>query len=263
MPKELTYKQLKKNCDPKSFDFKTTKELDGFNDTIGQKRALKALEFGLRVKTKGFNIFVSGISGIGKTGFVKKVAQKIAETEQIPPDLCYVYNFDDPKFPKKLILPSGFGKIFKDEMADLINYLTDDLPKIFNSKDYEERKLQIIQKYQTKKDKIIQDITLQAQEQNFSVKSKNSGIYFMPMIDGQVISEEQFDSLPQEQKDIITKNSLVMQNHASEIMSELKDYEKSMNKEIDTLDYSIGLFEVGRQMSNLFDKYSAYENVVN
>lgn len=263
MPKELTYKQLKKNCDPKSFDFKTTKELDGFDDTIGQKRALKALEFGLRVKTKGFNIFVSGISGIGKTGFVKKVAQKIADTEKIPPDLCYVYNFDDPKFPKKLILPAGFGKIFKDEMAELINYLTDDLPKVFNSKDYEERKLQIIQKYQDKKDKIIQDITVQAQEQNFSVKSKNSGIYFMPMIDGQVISEEQFDSLPQEQKDIITKNSLIMQNHASEIMSELKDYEKSMNKEIDALDYSIGLFEVGRQMSNLFDKYSEHENVVN
>lgn len=262
MAKELTYKQLKKIFDPKEFNFKTTKELDRFDDVIGQRRALKALEFGLRVKNKGFNIFVSGLNDIGKTDFVKSVAQKIADHEQIPPDLCYVYNFEDPKFPKKLILPAGYARFFKDEMDELINYLLEDLPKAFNSKEYEEKKAEIMQKYQEEKDKVVQQVSQQAKEQNFSVKSKNSGIYFMPMINGEVISEEQFDNLSQEQKDIITKNSLVMQNRASEIMSVLKTYEKNMNKEIEALDYSIGLFEVGRYINNLFSKYSEYENVI-
>jgi Predicted ATP-dependent protease len=263
MAKELSYKQLKKKCDPKQFNFKTTKELEGFDGVVGQKRALKALEFGLRVKNKGFNIFVSGLPGTGKTDFVRNVAQNIADSEPIPPDLCYVYNFKEPKFPKKLVLPSGYGRFFKDEMDELINYLLEDLPKAFNAKDYEEKRIDIIQKYQDKRDKILKQVSDEARQQNFSVKTKNSGIYFMPMIDGEIISEEQFENLPQDQKDTITKNSLLMQNKASEVMGLLKTCDKNMRKEIEALDYSIGLFEVGRYLNNLFTKYAEYSNVVN
>ena len=250
--KELTYKQLKNFCDARDFDFKTTKELEGFDEVIGQERALEALKFGLRVKNKGFNIFVSGLPGTGKTEFIKNTAQKIAETEKIPDDICYVYNFSDSKFPKILTLPAGYGKVFRNEMEELINYLRDDLPKVFSAKSYELKKADIIKK-----------VSEQAQKRGFCVKLKSDVIFFMPMVDDEIISEEQFENLPQEQKDLITKNSLVMQNHANEIMNILKANEKNMNTEIEALEYSIGLFEIGRYLNDLFDKYGEYNCVVN
>ena len=261
--KELTYKQLKNFCDARDFDFKTTKELEGFDEVIGQERALEALKFGLRVKNKGFNIFVSGLPGTGKTEFIKNTAQKIAETEKIPDDICYVYNFSDSKFPKILTLPAGYGKVFRNEMEELINYLRDDLPKVFTAKSYELKKADIIKKYQDKKDILIKKVSEQAQKRGFCVKLKSDVIFFMPMVDDEIISEEQFENLPQEQKDLITKNSLVMQNHANEIMNILKANEKNMNTEIEALEYSIGLFEIGRYLNDLFDKYGEYNCVVN
>ena len=261
--KELTYKQLKNFCDARDFDFKTTKELEGFDEVIGQERALEALKFGLRVKNKGFNIFVSGLPGTGKTEFIKNTAQKIAETEKIPDDICYVYNFSDSKFPKILTLPAGYGKVFRNEMEELINYLRDDLPKVFTAKSYELKKADIIKKYQDKKDILIKKVSEQAQKRGFCVKLKSDVIFFMPMVDGEIISEEQFENLPQEQKDLITKNSLVMQNHANEVMNILKANEKNMNTEIEALEYSIGLFEIGRYLNDLFDKYGEYNCVVN
>ena len=261
--KELTYKQLKNFCDAREFDFKTTKELEGFDEVIGQERALEALKFGLRVKNKGFNIFVSGLPGTGKTEFIKNTAQKIAETEKIPDDICYVYNFSEPKFPKILTLPAGYGKVFRNEMEELINYLRDDLPKVFSAKSYELKKADIIKKYQDKKDILIKKVSEQAQKRGFCVKLKSDVIFFMPMVDDEIISEEQFENLPQEQKDLITKNSLVMQNHANEIMNILKANEKNMNTEIEALEYSIGLFEIGRYLNDLFDKYGEYNCVVN
>lgn len=261
--KELTYKQLKNFCDARDFDFKTTKELEGFDEVIGQERALEALKFGLRVKNKGFNIFVSGLPGTGKTEFIKNTAQKIAETEKIPDDICYVYNFSDSKFPKILTLPAGYGKVFRNEMEELINYLRDDLPKVFTAKSYELKKADIIKKYQDKKDILIKKVSEQAQKRGFCVKLKSDVIFFMPMVDDEIISEEQFENLPQEQKDLITKNSLVMQNHANEVMNILKANEKNMNTEIEALEYSIGLFEIGRYLNDLFDKYGEYNCVVN
>lgn len=261
--KELTYKQLKNFCDARDFDFKTTKELEGFDEVIGQERALEALKFGLRVKNKGFNIFVSGLPGTGKTEFIKNTAQKIAETEKIPDDICYVYNFSDSKFPKILTLPAGYGKVFRNEMEELINYLRDDLPKVFSAKSYELKKADIIKKYQDKKDILIKKVSEQAQKRGFCVKLKSDVIFFMPMVDDEIISEEQFENLPQEQKDLITKNSLVMQNHANEVMNILKANEKNMNTEIEALEYSIGLFEIGRYLNDLFDKYGEYNCVVN
>ena len=261
--KELTYKQLKNFCDARDFDFKTTKELEGFDEVIGQERALEALKFGLRVKNKGFNIFVSGVPGTGKTEFVKNIAQKVAETEKIPEDLCYVYNFSDAKFPKILTMPAGYGKIFRNEMDELISYLRDDLPKVFTSKDYDEKKATILQKYRDKKDKLIKKVSEQARTRNFCVKCKSDVIFFMPMVNGEIISEEQFANLPQKEKDVITKNSLVMQNKANEITNVLKIHDKNMNTEIEALDYSIGLFEIGRYLNSLFEKYSEYAGVIN
>ncbi|MCL1786885.1 MAG: AAA family ATPase, partial [Defluviitaleaceae bacterium] len=75
--KELTWQELKYFCDAKDIDttHSPSKEL------IGQERAAEALEFGLRMKEKGYNIYVCGSTGTGRTTFSLEYAKKIAETE--------------------------------------------------------------------------------------------------------------------------------------------------------------------------------------
>ncbi len=262
MADELKYSKLKSFCDPKKLGFKFISEIDASSDIIGQNVASEALEFGLKIKSKGYNIFVSGIPGTGKTTFTKKYAKEIAKTEPTPEDLCYVYNFENPKNPKLLKFPAGLGKKFKDDFDEVINVLSIEIPKAFVSEDYETEKDKIIKSYQEKRDDIIKEMTEEAKKYEFGVKTTNSGMYFLPIIDGQTISEEDFDSLTDAQKDKISEKSEIVQEKASEIMQVIKEYEKDTKKEIDDIEYTTGLFIVGRFFGTLQESYTLNEDVI-
>ena len=182
--RELHYCELQGRISPDSLGFRTTAELEPFEGIIGQERAAAALNFGLNVKMRGYNIFVCGAAGTGKTSFARKFATDTARAEPTPRDLCYVYNFENPKCPRVLTLPPGEGKVFRDKMEELINLLQNELPKLFGNKDFESRKAELVKVYQDHRDGIIKGMTEEAKENNFGVKSTNSGIYFMPIVEG-------------------------------------------------------------------------------
>ena len=110
---ELQYTQLKNSCFPNDLPFQTTAELEPLEGIIGQERAVKAFEFGLAVKMKGYNIYMSGPSGTGKTTYARCSTEKLAAGEPVPSDWCYVYNFKNPKEPVALSFVAGKGKKFK------------------------------------------------------------------------------------------------------------------------------------------------------
>ena len=254
---ELKWNQLKY--------FWNAKEMtdDGYDPgLIGQARASEALTLGLIMKKRGYNIYITGPAGAGRTTFAKKFAQNIACKEPTPPDLLYVYNFENPKCPKILQLPPGLGQALTDQMNELLNRLTNELPKSFANREFEAKKNEIVKVYHNKRDEIIREITIEAKEQEFGVKNTNSGIYFMPIIDGEVISEEQYDELSQEQRDSISKNSETIQKKAAEAMRQIKDYEKNTRKEVENLEYSIGLFTVGHHINAVMEAYSDEPQIV-
>ena len=117
---ELSYKDLKLTFPENLFHFDTTEELTPIQSGIGQDRGIKALEFGLQVDVKGYNIFIEGPSGVGKTMYTKNYLNKIAPKKKVPSDWCYIYNFDNPNEPIAVSLPAGQGKEFKDAMDGFI-----------------------------------------------------------------------------------------------------------------------------------------------
>ena len=119
--KELSYTQLKKECNPNVFSFKTTKEVEPYKGIIGQERGIKALEFGVNIDVKGYNIYIEGSSGIGKTRYAKQYLKKIATSKLTPDDWMYLYNFENTNEPIAVSLPAGQGKKFKDEMEAFTN----------------------------------------------------------------------------------------------------------------------------------------------
>ena len=110
---ELTAKDLKDICNPDLFKFETTKELVDTTDLVyGQERGIKALEFGVGIDIKGYNLYLEGPSGVGKTMYTKKFLKQKAEKEKVPNDWVYIYNFENPNEPIAVSFPAGQGKIF-------------------------------------------------------------------------------------------------------------------------------------------------------
>ncbi|MCL2286178.1 MAG: AAA family ATPase [Firmicutes bacterium] len=250
--KELSWKELKYFCKAKNIDIVPNPS----NELIGQQRAAEALSFGLQMKEKGYNIYVCGSAGTGRTTFAMEYAKKLAATEPVPPDLCYVYNFENPKCPKLLRLPAGMGKRLKKDMAELVDRLSAEIPKVFADRDYEQKKNSIVRILKSKQEEIIKDMTEEARKSDFEVKNSNSGLFFLPIINGEVINEEQFDSLTQEQRDTITKKSESIQQRASDALREMKEYEKVTRKNVEDLDYSLGLLTVGHHMTDILEEFS-------
>jgi len=250
--KSLKWDELKYFCNPEDIHIDHASKGKAL---IGQERATEAFKFGLSVREKGYNIYVSGPAGTGRTTFAKAFAREKAKQMKVPPDLCYVYNFENPKCPKLLSLPAGVGKKLTEEMNELLNRLTTELPRAFADKKHEDKKNDAIKTLKIKQDEIIREMSEEARKQDFEVKNTPSGIFFMPIIDGEVISEEQFDSLSNEQKDIISEKSETIQAKASSALREMKDFEKTARRDVEELDFSLGLFTVGHHLNPIIEYF--------
>src|SRR3989304_5858126 len=136
MVNELPAEKLRRECDASFMRCETTQELVPLREIIGQERAVRALKFGIGIREHGFNIYVAGFPGTGRTTAVKNFVEEIARVEPVPPDWCYVNNFSNPYDPKAIKLPLGKGKEFRDDVKNLIENIRTALPKAFESEDY-------------------------------------------------------------------------------------------------------------------------------
>ena len=192
---ELGYKELKVTCDPKTFNFDTTNDLEPISTGIGQERGIKALEFGLNVDINGYNVYVEGPYGVGKTAYVKNYLNVISKKKKIPNDWCYLYNFENPNEPVAVSLPAGQGKEFRDIMNSFINEIKVDIKNTFSNEDFEKEKNLIKQEFEAKRNLLMEKLNKTSAQYGFSVKSAQNGIYMMPIINGKTIAEEEFNKL--------------------------------------------------------------------
>lgn len=259
---ELTYTQLKNTCFPDDLPFETTAELTPLEGIIGQERAVKAFEFGLAVKMKGYNIYMSGPSGTGKTTYARCSAEKLALEESVPSDWCYVYNFQNPKEPIALSFEAGTGKKFKEDMEEFISLCKKELEKAFRTEEYEEQKRAIIHKFEEQQDTIIEEMGIVAKEYDFELKSTKTGVYFQPVVDGELLEDENYDALPEDVKNKIEKQTQMIQEKAEVFMRQIHDFEKECEKQVDELDQKIGTFAIGRHVEDIKKSYEDNERAV-
>ena len=121
---EIPAESLRWNCDPSLLPFACTSDMVPLEDFIGQERAMRAIEFGLAVQKPGFNIFVTGLTGTGKTTIIKAFLKKVTAERTAPPDdssfpedWCYVNNFTDPDRPQVISIRRGWGKVLKRDQV--------------------------------------------------------------------------------------------------------------------------------------------------
>ena len=259
---ELDYTQLKNSCSPSDFTFQSTAELTPLREIIGQERAIKAFEFGLAVKMKGYNIYMSGPSGTGKTTYALSSTEKLAETEPVPMDWCYVYNFQNQMKPKAISFDAGVGKQFKEDMAELVAEIRKELSKVFLSEDYQKQKLVIIHNFEERQDEMFDEMSVLADQYDFMLKSMESSIYFIPIINGVPVEDENYDVLSDDEKEMIEKNNQILQEKMAPLMREIHEMQKDCDKQVEELNRKVGMAAMGHSVETLIEKYKDYERAV-
>lgn len=84
--RQLPADALAWRCDPQQLAFRSTEEVSPDVQIIGQTRAVRALGFGLGVEHSGYNIFVSGAPGTGRSTYTRAEVERVARTRPAPPD---------------------------------------------------------------------------------------------------------------------------------------------------------------------------------
>ena len=261
---ELSYKDLKDVCNPNMFKFDKIKEVaDTTNLVYGQDRGIRALEFGVNVDLKGYNLYLEGPTGVGKTMYTKKFLQTRAAKEKVPNDWCYIYNFNDPNEPIAVSLPAGQGKVFKETMDAFIRNIRKDIKKTFNNDEFEKEKKLIKQEFEEKKDSILVKLNDKTLKHGFQVKSAQNGIYMMPVYEGKTIEEEEYEKLPLEVKSEFESKSQVVQEMIFDTLSELKIIENKADKKIEEWQANIALLTVNIHVNNVKANYKRNKKINN
>ena len=258
---ELSYKDLKSICNPNNFKFETTDDVEPIHTGIGQERGIKALEFGLNVDVKGYNLYLEGPSGVGKTMYSKNYLNMIAKKKKVPYDWCYIYNFDNPNEPIAVSLPAGNGKEFEDIMNRFIEDIKLDIKTTFNNGDFEKEKSLIKQKFEDKRNALLEKLNKKSSQYGFQVKSSQSGIYMMPVRDGKVIAEEDFDKLDNETKKDYEDKSAIVQQHIMDAIGEIKLIERESENRIQEWQSNVALLTVNTHINYIKSKYKKNKKI--
>jgi len=253
---ELSPKDLRDICDPSLFKFETTKELLDPSDLVyGQERGIKALEFGTGIDVKGYNLYLEGPTGVGKTMYTKKFLEKKAATEKVPNDWVYIYNFDEPNEPVAVSFPAGQGKVFKQTMETFVKDIRRDIKKTFNNDDFEKEKKLIKAEFEEKRTKLLEKLNAKTLIQGFQVKSTDNGVYMMPVLDGKPLSEEDFDALDDSIKKEFEERSALVQEQIFEALAEIKAIERQAEKKIDEWQSNVALMTINIHVNSIKANY--------
>jgi len=249
-------------CDPSQFEFETTDELEDLDDIIGQDRALEAIRFSLGIQSQGYNLFALGPSGTGKRTTIRQFLDQRARTEPPPDDWCYVNNFDQSHKPRALRLPPGRGVILRDDMKLLIGELRTAIPAAFGSEDYRTRRQEIEEEFKEKQEEAFKEIQREAQERNIRLIRTPAGLAFVPLRDDEIISPDEFQKLPEDERNRIEEEIAKLQEKLQAIVPQVREWEQKLREKVKDLDRQVALFAVGARIEALREKYSEFPKVI-
>jgi lon-related putative ATP-dependent protease len=252
---ELQPTDLRCICDPKIFQFKDTSQVEPLDEVIGQQRAVQAIDFGLNMKSPGYNIFITGIEGTGKSTIAKDIVTKYAQDLPTPHDWCMINNFKDPFRPNAIAVPSGKAGQFKKQMNKLIDDLKKRLPKAFDNESYQEKQTEIQKKYGEAQRKLFKKLEKSAEKKDIHIQRTQIGYQTVPIVDGKPISPDDFNKLSEDVKAKINENMGAIQSEMESTLREVNKINQKAESVLDNLLQDVTLYVVKSRMDVLKNEY--------
>jgi len=241
----VTREMARWTCDPEALGFDSTDELQPIDSFIGQRRAVKALEFGLGLDSPGYNIFVTGLTGTGKSTVIRThLAGAVSNGQGSRSaheafDWCYVYNFDHPDQPAALKFPAGDGRKFTDAVDELRNTLNRELPEAFDDDAYKVEIRRINEHAFEQRNERITEADRVAREQSFSVHFGPAGIAVVPMQGDEPMDQAAFSDMPEEEQERVNEARRRILSALDQTMDELRTIEESRVKAVNEVDRQV------------------------
>jgi len=217
--------------------------------------------FGLQVKEPGFNMFVAGRSGTGKTAATIDFLEDIAKQKPTPTDWCYVHNFEDEYQPNVLPCPPGLGKQLRQDMHELVQAARIAIPQLFDGEDYATKREEMLKKVNLKRQEIISEMGQTAEEQEFTMQLTPLGISLVPVVKGHPISDEEFLALPKETQQQFIKKRETVREKMTPLLRQLRELEAQAREKVNEFDREVALYAIEHLMSTLLDKYKDHNDI--
>ncbi len=254
--------KLYKHTDLDQLDFETTEDLDALEESVGQSRAVDAIQFGMGMRKSGYNIYALGSSGLDKRGVVRRFFEKRAKDGETPLDWCYVHNFEQTHKPRAIRFPAGKGAIFRDDMNELVEEIRTALSAAFESEEYQTRRQSITQEFRERQSEAFEELQQRAQDEGMALIRTPGGIAVAPIREGEVLSREEIQELSEEKQEEIQNNIEELQEEIQQILQQVPSWQRDMRQELEELNREMADFAVGALIDELRERYSDFPAVV-
>lgn len=251
----LSLRQLNHRVNLKDLKFKTTDDLATLEEVIEQERALRAMETGLRIRKRNFNLYISGSTGTGKSSILKGILRKLAEKDPPPPDWCLVHNFKRPEAPVAFPLPPGRAVALRQAMETFVNDLKNEIPKAFHGKTHQERIQRVLNEGLEHENKAFVDLSKKATEIGFLVKHTKDGLVTIPLVEGKPVGNKEYADLSDEQRTLVDSNRQRLEPVVSHFLERTRDIEIGVHKNIQDAQRDLGRAVVERHLKTLRDAF--------
>ncbi len=252
---EVPIAELRRRSDPADFPFATTADITPGEEVIGQKRAVNAIEFGLSIRNHGYNIYVSGIPGTGRSSIVRSIVKRISRERPVPEDWCFINNFKDPDRPHAVKLAPGKGRELQRDMERFVDLMQNEIPKVFESKEYEEQKSGISGELERAKEVLFEDTGKRALDLGFQLSVTRTGIVKVPLHKGKPLQGEDLEKLSPEQRLELEEREKKVDAEIRDFLSKARQLDKEAHEKIHELNRQIAHFAMGHQLDDLKERY--------
>ena len=261
-PVRLTAGEVYRVCDPTSLGFGTTTEVPALDMIVGQDRAVAAVDFGIGIRSQGYNIFALGPSGTGKATTVTAFLEREAASLRIPDDWVYVNNFALPHQPNAIRLPAGKAGGLKADMDKLVEDLQGAITQAFEGEEYEKQKRAITEEVSGKQEAKLDALRLQADTQGYLMVRTPAGLAFAPkMPDGTAMSREQYTALPPEGQSKIDAGLEDLNQELQQAMRSVRQDEKAGREALRSLDREVSTYAAQHLVEDVKEKWADADEV--
>ncbi|NMG44231.1 AAA family ATPase [Aromatoleum toluvorans] len=217
-------------CAPETFAFEDTTSLADVPGVVGQGRAEEALRFGLAMRQPGYHVFVLGDPGTGRHATVFRLLHEFSPIGEVPPDLCYLHNFEDPQRPRLLTLAAGRGAALRADMQAFIADLGPAIEAALASDTYSARVESLQDAHKTREEKALRELGDACAADGVSLLQTPEGFVFAPTKDGQTMSPEDFEALAPEIRAAVEEKVGAWSDRLADLLERFPGWRKELHE---------------------------------